>query len=57
LAEYADQIDGLYGTKRVAGWASYLSALKDVNDHLGESLPFPELLGAIEQAVAGQINP
>ena len=51
LADHAAELDELYGAPRIAGWACYLPALKDVGDHLGDSIGFPQLLDALEAAV------
>lgn len=56
LAEHADQIDELYGLPRAASWASYLPALKDVRDRLGEAIAFPELLDALGAAIAERMT-
>jgi hypothetical protein len=50
-------MDALYGTPRVEGWASYMPVAEEVRELLGASLGFPVLLGAVEEAVAGQIAP
>ena len=55
LAEQADHLDELYGVPRVASFASYLPALKDVGAHLGESVAFPALLDALESAVRDRL--
>lgn len=54
LAEHANHVDELYGTARVDSWASYMPASAEVGDLLGASLSFPNLLDALESAVAGQ---
>ncbi len=57
LAAHATHIDLLYGSPRIAGWATYMPAAGDLSEHLGESLPFPELLDRVEGAVRAQFTP
>lgn len=57
LAEHADRVDMLYGVPRLDGWASYLPGGGELTELLGASLAFPDLLDAVEGAVAGRIAP
>ena len=52
LAEHAHHVDDLYGVPRVTGWASYLPTPRNVSALIGPSVPFPELLDAMESAIA-----
>ncbi len=56
LAQHAQHVDNLYGVRRVAGWASYLPASGDLSALLGPSVPFPNLLAAVESAAAAQLT-
>ncbi len=57
LAAYATNVDALYGSPRTEGWATYMPAAGDPSEHLGASLPFPELLDRVEGAVRAQVLP
>jgi len=54
LTEYATHVESLYLSPRQAGWATYMPACGDLT-RLGRSLPFGELLNAVETAARGQV--
>jgi CRISPR system Cascade subunit CasC len=57
LAAHATHVDVLYGSPRTEGWATYMPGAGDLSEHLGASLPFPELLDRVEGAARAQIVP
>lgn len=56
MAMHAKDVDDLYGTPRVNGWASYTSAAGDLSGIFGPSISFPDLLGEVEAAAAAQLS-